>query len=107
MSFNELVQSIFNGYRESKTFKERQHAKKFEELNHTPFLFSDKYLKDLYLDINTIDDCNKLLSYMDRFELYGKGYDFCDQLYIHTHEDRLKKIENGKKENKDEWLDWV
>jgi len=65
MGFNKLVQSIFDGYRESKTFKERQHEKKFDELNHTQFLFSDKYLKELYLEIETPEDCETLLEYLN------------------------------------------
>lgn len=106
MQYNNILRAIFDGYKESKTFEKRQHAKKFNELNYTPYLFSDKYLKELYLDIETVDDCNILINYMDRFELTGKGYDFCEQLYSHTVEERDKKLK--KKENdKDDWLNWV
>lgn len=104
--FNRIVESIFQGYKESKTFADRKHERKFDELGYTPFLFSDKYLKELYLELESPEDYERLIDYMDRFELYGNGYKFCDQLYIHTHDDYKKLMD--KRENKDkDWLNWV
>ncbi|WP_273128908.1 hypothetical protein [Bacillus weihaiensis] len=103
--FNRIVESIFQGYKESKTVVNRQHERKFDELGYTPFLFSDKYLKELYLELESTEDYERLIDYMDRFDLYGNGYRFCDQLYIHTKDDyeKLKK----KKSKNDDWLNWV
>lgn len=103
--FNRIIESIFQGYSESKTFVDKRHERKFDELGYTPFLFSDKYLKELYLELESEEDYERLIDYMDRFDLYGNGYKFCDQLYIHTKDDyeKLKK----KKDKNDDWLNWV
>ncbi|MCE4051875.1 MULTISPECIES: hypothetical protein [Bacillaceae] len=107
MSMADIIRSMFEGYKSSPAFQERQHKRKFDELNHTPFLFSDKYLKELYLELDTREDYETLINYMDRFNLSGNGYAFCDKLYEHTTDEYEDMLTKKKKKKDDDWLDWV
>lgn len=106
MNLNDFMKGIFDGYASSPAVKQKQHKRKFDELNYTPFLFSDKYLKELYLELETPEDYETLINYMDRFQLSGNGYAFCDKLYEHTKED-YDKLLNKKRDDSKDWLNWV
>jgi hypothetical protein len=70
-----VLQSIFQAYAEHR--KKHRKMSEFEYLDHTPYLHSSDYLKELYRGADTKEKKQKLFEYIERFEVDSgeyKGY---------------------------------
>lgn len=61
---NSGLQAYFDATKESK--QEQLRKQKFDELGHTPFLFSSNYLNEIMDDCETKEDYEQLLDHMYR-----------------------------------------
>jgi hypothetical protein len=74
-----VFRSIFQAYAEHR----RKHRKmsEFEYLDHTPYLHSSDYLRELYRGADTKEKKQKLFDYIERFEVVDKQYKGYYSLY--------------------------
>jgi hypothetical protein len=70
-----VFRTIFQTYAEHR--KKHRKMRDFEYLDHTPYLHSSDYLKELYYGADTKEKKQKLFDYIERFEVDSgeyKGY---------------------------------
>jgi hypothetical protein len=77
-----VLRSIFQAYAEHR--KRHRKMNEFEYLDHTPYLHSSDYLKELYRGADTKEKKQKLFDYIQRFEVgneeYKGYYSLCQQI---------------------------
>lgn len=79
MEHGGILQSIFQAYAEHR--KKHRSIRDFEYLDHTPYLHSSDYLRELYHGADTREKKQKLFDYMERFEVDDKQYKGYYSLY--------------------------
>lgn len=88
---NNLIWSMFEGYKDSETTKQKQHDNNYLELQYTPFLFSSNHLESLYENAQTTQDCNMIMSYLRKHNCIDQGIYNYDRIYNYTNE-KLEKL---------------
>lgn len=61
---NPFIKSLFDGYAEAKKGKRKE--LQWEELEHTPFLFSSDYLNEMYEEAESKEDYETILDHLYR-----------------------------------------
>jgi len=74
-----ILQSIFQAYAEHR--KKHRSIRDFEYLDHTPYLHSSDYLRELYHGADTGGKKQKLFDYIQRFEVGNEEYKGYYSLY--------------------------
>jgi len=74
-----ILQSIFQAYAEHR--KKHRSIRDFEYLDHTPYLHSSDYLRELYRGADTGEKKQKLFDYIQRFEVGNEEYKGYYSLY--------------------------
>jgi hypothetical protein len=67
-----VLRSIFQAYAEHR--KKHRKMSEFEYLDHTPYLHSSGYLRELHSGADTKEKKQKLFDYIQRFEVNDKEY---------------------------------
>lgn len=75
----DFLRSVKSGYVEGKKSSVRE--QKYKELEHFPMLFSSQYLSELYLDAETPEECDEIMTYMFRFDCVNQGIESYDKLF--------------------------
>jgi hypothetical protein len=78
---NEIIRSIFQGYRESEVVRSRKHEQQYEELKEYPMLFSSSYLHELCYKAETVEECEEILSYINRYGTYTSGIESYEEVF--------------------------
>jgi hypothetical protein len=76
---NGVLQTIFQTYAEHR--KKHRKMSEFNYLDHTPYLHSSDYLRELYKGADTKEKKQKLFDYIERFEVASKEYKGYYSLY--------------------------
>lgn len=79
MEHGGILQSIFQAYAEHR--KKHRSIRDFEYLDHTPYLHSSDYLRELYRGADTGEKKQKLFDYIQRFEVGNEEYKGYYSLY--------------------------
>jgi t-SNARE complex subunit (syntaxin) len=74
-----VFRTIFQTYAEHR--KKHRKMSEFEYLDHTPYLHSSDYLRELYRGADTKEKKQKLFDYIQRFEVSDKEYKGYYSLY--------------------------
>jgi hypothetical protein len=90
-----VFQSIFQAYAEHR--KRHRKMSEFEYLDQTPYLHSSDYLRELYRGADTKEKKQKLLDYIERFEVDDRQYKGYYSLYEQIGKE-LGHIEDGEEE---------
>lgn|GEM_PF-1962241 len=79
MEHGGILQSIFQAYAEHR--KKHRSIRDFEYLDHTPYLHSSDYLRELYHGADTREKKQKVFDYIQRFEVGNEEYKGYYSLY--------------------------
>ncbi|MCA1027345.1 hypothetical protein LCM23_14700 [Cytobacillus kochii] len=98
MFINNIIQTAVKAYLETDEIKKKHHDRQYNELDHTPFLFSSDYLNHLSNQANSIEDCNKIMEYLEKYECVDQDIRSYDSIYYCTL-NKTNKMKGKKNES--------
>lgn len=102
MMFDNFIKSVFEGYNDSPSIKERQRSRLFDELEWYPMLFSSNHLNQVFDQAKSKEDHEAILDYLYRFnatevESYANLEQKIIDIYHKPEPAKLYFINGGKK----------